>query len=39
LNLATGESQACLNYLLQRGEITRELDADGVAWYRQTAHR
>ena len=37
LNLATGESQACLNYLLQRGEITRELDADGVAWYRRTA--
>ncbi|HRH86130.1 MAG TPA: MBL fold metallo-hydrolase [Rubrivivax sp.] len=34
LNLATGESQACLNYLLQRGEITRELDANGVAWYR-----
>ena len=35
LNLATGESQACLNYLLQRGEITRSLDADGVAWYRK----
>ena len=34
LNLATGESQACLNYLLQRGEITREIDADGVAWHR-----
>ena len=36
LNLATGESQACLNYLLQRGEITRDIDADGVAWYRRT---
>ncbi len=35
LNLATGESQACLNYLVQRGEAMRELDADGVAWYRQ----
>jgi len=37
LNLATGESQACLNYLLHRGEISREIDADGVAWYRRTA--
>jgi glyoxylase-like metal-dependent hydrolase (beta-lactamase superfamily II) len=36
LNLATGESQACLNYLLQRGEITREIDAEGVAWYRRS---
>ena len=36
LNLATGESQACLNYLLQRGEITREIDAGGVAWYERT---
>jgi hypothetical protein len=35
LNLATGESQACLNYLLQRGEISREIDADGVAWYQR----
>jgi hypothetical protein len=37
LNLATGESQACLNYLLQRGEVTREIDAGGVAWYRLAA--
>ncbi len=37
LNLATGESQACLNCLLQRGEITRDMDADGVAWYRRSA--
>ena len=26
---------ACLNYLLQRGEISREIDADGVAWYQR----
>jgi hypothetical protein len=34
LGLATGESLACLNHLLQRGELTREDDEDGVAWYR-----
>ncbi|MWV17048.1 MBL fold metallo-hydrolase [Pseudomonas sp. L-22-4S-12] len=34
LGLATGESVAHLNYLLRRGEIVRELDAGGVAWYR-----
>lgn len=34
LGMATGESQACLNYLLHRGEVDRQLDADGVAWYR-----
>ena len=33
LSLATGESLACLNYLLHRGEITRSLDESGVAWY------
>jgi glyoxylase-like metal-dependent hydrolase (beta-lactamase superfamily II) len=33
LNLATGESLACLNYLLHRGEIRRELDGSGVAQY------
>ncbi|UVE19546.1 MBL fold metallo-hydrolase [Pseudomonas sp. LS44] len=33
LSLATGESVAHLNYLLRRGEISRELDAEGVAWY------
>ena len=38
LNLATGESQACLNYLLQRGDISCEVDADGVAWYRNRGH-
>ena len=35
LNLATGESLAHLNYLIQRGEAIRSLDETGVAWYRQ----
>jgi glyoxylase-like metal-dependent hydrolase (beta-lactamase superfamily II) len=35
LGMATGESIACLNYLWHRGEVERELDADGVAWYRR----
>jgi glyoxylase-like metal-dependent hydrolase (beta-lactamase superfamily II) len=35
LGMATGESLACLNYLVQRGEAVREADADGVAWYRR----
>jgi hypothetical protein len=30
----TGESLACLNHLVQRTEVARELDAQGVAWYR-----
>jgi glyoxylase-like metal-dependent hydrolase (beta-lactamase superfamily II) len=34
LGMATGESLACLNYLLHRGEIRRDVDADGIAWYR-----
>jgi len=33
LGMATGESLACLNYLLHRGEVMRELDEAGVAWY------
>ncbi len=33
-HLATGEAQACMNYLLERGEITRTLQ-DGVAWYQR----
>ena len=33
LGMATGESLACLNYLLHRGEVMRELDDAGVAWY------
>jgi len=37
LGMATGESVACLNHLVRRGEASRELDADGVAWYRIAA--
>ena len=33
LGLATGESLACLNYLMHRGEVSRTLDGDGIAWY------
>ena len=33
LGMATGESIACLNYLMHRGEIVRTLDGEGVAWY------
>ncbi len=36
LGMATGESLACLNYLLHRGEVQRTLDEAGVAWYRMT---
>jgi glyoxylase-like metal-dependent hydrolase (beta-lactamase superfamily II) len=36
LGMATGESVACLNHLLHRGEISAELDAAGVRWYRAT---
>jgi glyoxylase-like metal-dependent hydrolase (beta-lactamase superfamily II) len=32
LSLATGESIACLNWLVQRGEVRKRL-RDGVAWY------
>jgi glyoxylase-like metal-dependent hydrolase (beta-lactamase superfamily II) len=38
LGMATGESVACLNHLMQRGEVARSLDAAGVAWYRLAAH-
>ena len=34
LGMATGESMACLNHLLHRGEAVREADAKGVDWYR-----
>lgn len=34
--LATGETLACLNHLLLRGEVSVELDDQGVAWYRST---
>ena len=33
LNLATGESLACLNYLLHRGAVTRAFNDAGVAIY------
>ncbi|HSW15848.1 MAG TPA: MBL fold metallo-hydrolase, partial [Ramlibacter sp.] len=36
LQMATGEATACLNYLLRRGEATREM-RDGVGWYTVTA--
>lgn len=36
LGLATGESLACLNYLVARGEACISMDVDGVAWYRLT---
>jgi len=34
LSMATGEGLAHLNYLVARGEVTAEIDAAGVAWYR-----
>lgn len=34
---ATGESVACLNHLLRRGEVRRQIDRHGVAWYRLAA--
>jgi glyoxylase-like metal-dependent hydrolase (beta-lactamase superfamily II) len=37
LSLATGESLACLNHLLGRGEAAVELDEGGVAGYRAVA--
>ena len=33
MGLATGESLACLNYLMHRGEVVRELRDDGAMWY------
>ncbi|HTT13213.1 MAG TPA: MBL fold metallo-hydrolase [Burkholderiaceae bacterium] len=36
MGMATGESLACLNYLMHRAEVASELDGDGVAWYRAT---
>jgi glyoxylase-like metal-dependent hydrolase (beta-lactamase superfamily II) len=33
LNLATGESLACLNHLLHRAEVHRVQDGSGVDWY------
>jgi len=34
LTFATGETLAHLNYLMHRGQAARELDAEGIAWYR-----
>jgi glyoxylase-like metal-dependent hydrolase (beta-lactamase superfamily II) len=33
LSMATGESLACLNYLVHRGEAVRTRDEHGVDWY------
>jgi glyoxylase-like metal-dependent hydrolase (beta-lactamase superfamily II) len=37
LGMATGESLACLNYLMHRGEIARDRDDAGIDWYRLVA--
>ena len=37
LGMATGASLAGMHYLLYRGEVPREIDADGVVWYRSGA--
>jgi glyoxylase-like metal-dependent hydrolase (beta-lactamase superfamily II) len=34
LGMATGESMACLNHLMRRGDVQCEPDEAGVAWYR-----
>jgi glyoxylase-like metal-dependent hydrolase (beta-lactamase superfamily II) len=36
LGMATGEAVACLNHLMHRDEVKRDVDGDGVAWYRLT---
>mgnify|MGYP000154885209 CR=1 FL=1 len=33
LGMATGESVACLNYLLHRAEVSKTTDDTGVDWY------
>lgn len=37
LGMATGESMACLNHLLRRGELVTDTDGAGVRWYRLKA--
>jgi glyoxylase-like metal-dependent hydrolase (beta-lactamase superfamily II) len=37
MSLATGETLACLNYLMHRQEVSRSLGEDGVYWYRMLA--
>jgi len=32
--MATGESLACLNYLMRRGDAVSDIDDAGVVWYR-----
>ena len=34
LLMATGEAIAHLHYLLEQGEMDRDIDTKGVAWYR-----
>jgi len=36
LGMATGESLACLNYLMHAGQVRRTFDDAGVAWYAAT---
>jgi hypothetical protein len=36
LQMATGESVAHLNCLIQRGQVMRTMDDAGVAWYQAT---
>jgi len=35
LSLATGETIACLNYLIARGEAFAQMDDQGLLWYRR----
>ncbi len=37
LGMATGETMACLNYLMQRGEVRRMMGDDGVYVYQKVA--
>lgn len=39
LGMATGESLAHLNCLMQRGQVKRRMDQHGVAWYQSTSAR
>ena len=34
--MATGESVAHLNCLIERGQVVRDMDDAGVAWYQAT---
>jgi len=37
LGMATGESVACLNHLVRRGEVVVDTDGQGVCWYRMAS--